>query len=147
MHLFYFRLFFILVSFSLFMADNIYIKDIMSRHLVSCSPDMGVREIAGLMKENSVGTVLVLDGNELVGIVSERDIINKVVCSGKEGFIARDIMTSNVVMGNVDMTFEDVVVMLSDKGIKKLPILDGDKVVGIITQTDILKASSIKWAL
>ena len=126
------------------------IEEFMAKDVVSCSADATIKDIANRMKGNSVGVIVITDQDKkIMGIVSERDIINKVVSAGldPDKTLAEDVMTKDVITGNPDMTDVEVASVFSEKGIKKLPIIENGKVIGIVTQTDLLKILSMKWAL
>jgi len=130
------------------LSEEIKVKDFMSTNLVVSKPDATILEISNLMNEKKVGTVLIVKDNSILGIVSERDIINRVVSKNLEisKTLASDVMTSNLVFGNPELTDVEVAKIFSDENIKKLPIKNEDNLVGIVTQTDILKLYFVKWA-
>lgn len=131
------------------MVESVKIKQIMTRKVISCKSGVSIKDAAVLMKKNSIGVLVVIDDKKLVGVISERDIINKVVTNGLDSSITKvkDVMTKKVITGNPEMTDLDVAETFAKKKIKKLPIVNNGKVVGIITQTDIMKLMSFKWAL
>ena len=131
------------------MVERINIKKVMTKKVISCSPEKTIVEAATVMNKNSIGVLVVLDKKKLVGVISERDIINKVVSKRLDitKTLVKDVMTKKVITGTPEMTDLDVARIFSTKKIKKLPILKDGKVVGIITQTDMLKLMSFKWAL
>lgn len=132
------------------MADKVLIHKIMTKKIISCSPDDTIDKVASKMEKNHIGVLVVLDATKrLVGIITERDIIKKVVSKRLSVVDTRvgSIMTRKVITGSVGMTDIEVATIFSKKHIKKLPILDKDKVVGMITQTDLMKVLSLKWAL
>ncbi|MCB9359250.1 CBS domain-containing protein [Candidatus Woesearchaeota archaeon] len=131
------------------MADRITMKTIMSKKVVSVSPEDYIMEIAAKMRRRKIGTVIVLDKEKLVGMLTERDIIGRVVAKGLHPtrIKAKDIMEKKVITGTPDMTDIEAASLFAKRKIKKLPILEKGKVVGIVTQTDIMKLLSFKWAL
>lgn len=132
------------------MTDKVMIYKIMTKKVISCSPEDTVDKVASKMVKNHIGVLVVMNGTGgLVGIVTERDIIKKVV-SKKLSVIdtkVKSVMSKNVITGELNMTDIEVATLFSKKHIKKLPILDKGKVVGMITQTDLMKVLSLKWAL
>ena len=93
------------------------------------------------MVEKSAGTALVMDGNKLVGIFSERDFIRKVYLQDKcgKGTKVSDIMSTGLSTVTADTTLESCMEMMTEKRIRHLPVLDGDRVAGVISIGDIVK--------
>lgn len=111
------------------------------KELISVSPDTGIRDAISKMAEKSVGTALVIDGNKLVGIFSERDFIRKIYLQDKcsTGMKVSDIMSAKLTTVGTDTTLESCMGTMTDKRIRHLPVLDGDQVVGIVSIGDIVK--------
>jgi len=128
-----------------FITKNLMkVRDIMSRNIVYVSPDNNIQQVADIMRDKSIGVVLILGQDErLEGMISERDIITKVVAFKLDPseIRVRDIMSRNLITGNQDMTDMEASMLMSEKSIKKLPILENGKVIGIITQTDLMKVT------
>jgi CBS domain-containing protein len=114
-----------------------------SKHhrLVSVSPDTTVLDALRLMAEKEIGAVLVLHGEQLAGIFSERDYARKVVLQGKSSkdTPVREIMTDEVVCVRPEQTIEDCMGLMTDKRIRHLPVLEHEKVVGVISIGDVVK--------
>jgi CBS domain-containing protein len=114
-----------------------------SKHhrLVSVSPDSSVLDALKLMAEKEIGAVLVLDGEHLVGIFSERDYARKVVLHGKasKDTPVKEIMTDKVVCVRPEQTIEDCMGLMTDKRIRHLPVLEHKKVVGVVSIGDVVK--------
>jgi CBS domain-containing protein len=108
----------------------------------SVTPETPVLDALRLMAERNVGAVLVCRGQELVGILSERDYARKVVLKGKSSkeTPVGDIMTSRVVYVRPDQTTEDCMALMTDKHIRHLPVLEGGQVAGVISIGDVVKA-------
>jgi len=111
------------------------------KELISVSPGTGVRDAIAKMAEKSAGTALVMDGNKLVGIFSERDFIRKVYLKDKCGNSVKvsEIMSTALTTVTADTTLESCMNLMTDKRIRHLPVLDGDRVVGIVSIGDIVK--------
>ena len=108
----------------------------------SIGPDATVYEAIKLMADKGVGALLVLEGDALAGIVSERDYARKVILlerSSRETPV-RDIMTSEVVSVLPKQTMEDCMALMTARHIRHLPVLDGGKVVGIVSIGDLVKS-------
>jgi len=109
----------------------------------SVGPDTMIYDALKLMAEKEIGALLVLDGGKLVGIMSERDYARKVILKGKSSLETpvREIMTSKVFFVRPQQTVEDCMALMTDKHIRHLPVMDGDKVVGVISIGDLVKAT------
>lgn len=111
------------------------------QNVLSVRPDTSGHDTMKLMADKNVGALLVLDGEKLVGIISERDIARKMFLQEKspKQIPTSDIMTKNVVFVRPDQTNEDCMALMTDKRIRHLPVLDGTKVVGVISIGDLVK--------
>ena len=101
-----------------------------------------VYEALKVMGEKNIGAILVIDGNDLKGILSERDYARKIVLkdkSSKETFV-HEIMESNVFSVKLSNNIEDCMELMSSKRIRHLPVLENEIVVGIISISDVVKA-------
>jgi CBS domain-containing protein len=106
----------------------------------SLSPQATVLEALHLMAEKGVGAVLVIDGDQLVGIFSERDYARRGVLMGRGVDATMDeMMTSPVLAINPDRTMEDVQAIMTDRHFRHLPVVENGKVVGLISIGDVVK--------
>ena len=107
----------------------------------SIAPDALVFEAIQLMAEKNVGALLVIKGKKLVGIFSERDYTRKVFVRGKSSKETRvdEIMSSNVTVTHPNEGVDDCLRLMTDKHIRHLPVLEGDKIVGVISIGDLVK--------
>jgi len=110
--------------------------------LMSVSPDDPVFYALQVMSDANVGALLVLDGEQLVGIFSERDYARKVILFGKASKYTpvRAIMTDKVLYVTPDRTVDECMAIMTDKHIRHLPVLDDEgKVLGIVSIGDVVK--------
>ncbi len=122
------------------MAGIVLIRDIMSKDVRVVRPDTSVKEVVATMNKFNIGSIIVVQGNRPVGIITERDILRRLVepCLAPETLTARQIMTSPVITTNEVASIEEVARLMARKKIKKLPVMNNDKIVGIVSYTDIV---------
>lgn len=108
----------------------------------SVAPDTSVYDAIKLMADKGVGALLVLQGERLVGIVSERDYARKVILRGKSSkdTPVRGIMTERVFYVRPEQSIEECMAIMTDRHIRHLPVLEGERLVGIISIGDVVKA-------
>lgn len=109
--------------------------------VVSVAPSSTVLEALKVMAEKEIGAVIVIDGEHLAGIFSERDYARKVVLQGKNSrdTPVREVMTEKVVCVRPEQTIDDCMGLMTDKRIRHLPVLDHKKVIGVISIGDVVK--------
>ena len=110
--------------------------------IISITPEATVAEAVDLMAEKGIGSLLVMQGGALCGIVTERDYARKVVISGMstENTCVADIMTADVLTTAVEKNIDECMMLMTEKRIRHLPVVDGDRVLGIISIGDLMKA-------
>ena len=105
------------------------------------TPDTCVDDAVRLMDERNVGALLVMKGDRLVGMLSERDYARKVMLRGKKSSETKvsEIMSTNVTVARPNEGVEECLRAMTDMRFRHLPVLDGDKVIGIISIGDLVK--------
>ncbi|MGD0590429.1 MAG: CBS domain-containing protein [Bacteroidota bacterium] len=108
----------------------------------STAPDTLVFDALKVMAEKNVGALLVMEGNQLKGIFSERDYARKVVLKGESShnIAIQNVMTSGVISVTPDQSIEDCMALMTGKHIRHLPVLENSKLVGLISIGDVVKA-------
>jgi CBS domain-containing protein len=112
-----------------------------------------VREVAQYMSDRRVGAVTVLDGERVAGIVSERDIMSRVVAKGltPDRTKVSEVMTRELLVASPDESYEDALRKMRQAGCRHLPLVEGDRLIGMISQRDLLqvdlsaKDEEIRW--
>ena len=115
------------------------VGELISKNLIYINSDSNTIKAAILMRENNISCLVVKEKGEFVGIVTEKDIINKVVA---EEFYPgdvkiSDIMSKDLVSISANGRIEDAVKLMRKKGVRRLIVLEDDIVIGVITETDI----------
>ena len=105
--------------------------------------DASVLEAVQLMVEKNVGSLLVTERGEVSGIVTERDYLRRVTLEGRtEEAPVREVMSSPLVIATLDTTVDECMALMSDRRIRHVPVVDGEKVVGLVSIGDLVKFKS-----
>ncbi|HWH10503.1 MAG TPA: CBS domain-containing protein [Solirubrobacteraceae bacterium] len=115
------------------------IRSVMTQSVVTASPDATVRETAALMRERNVGSVVLVDDDDRpVGLITDRDLAITVVADARDPDEAAAVLASSpVVSATVEMDVEEVAALMVRHGIRRLPVLDGERIAGMITLDDL----------
>ena len=121
------------------------VRDILDQkgnRILDIGPDEKVYDAIAKMAEFNVGALVVTKNGKLQGIISERDYRNKVILKGRtsKDTPVKDIMTSKVVCVSPDYSVDNCLALMSDKKIRHLPVLEDDKLCGVISIGDLVKA-------
>jgi CBS domain-containing protein len=108
----------------------------------SVHPDESVYDAIQKLANANIGSLIVIEDDRPVGIFTERDYARSVVLKGKSSPTTpvRDIMTTRVVYAQPDQTVEECMAVMTDKHIRHLPVLDGEKLIGMISIGDLVKS-------
>jgi len=122
---------------------EILVREVMSSRPRTGRPDMTVKEAAALMLREGVGSLVVLEEGEPVGILTERDILYKVVALGKMPARVRvaQVMSSPVITISPDSSVAVAAKRMSDLHLRRLPVVEDGKLIGMLTEKDILRLS------
>lgn len=115
------------------------VKDVMTKSVASLNPQDTVERAAQLMKEHDIGSLPVCEGERVIGIVTDRDIALRCVASGQniKAQNVRDIMTSNPVVVNSNTDVKDAARIMSERQIRRIPIVDNNNLVGMVALGDL----------
>lgn len=108
----------------------------------SVPPTATVYDALRLLAERDIGALLVIEGEKLVGILSERDYARKVILKGKSSMqtTVQEIMTSRVVVVEAQHTIDEALAIMTEKRLRHLPVMRGEMVVGVVSIGDLVKA-------
>ena len=110
----------------------------MTETVVTAPPDRTVREIAEMMRERNVGSVVLIEEQRPVGFLTDRDLTVSVLADGRDlGDHAADHASSPVITANAEMYVEEAAELMVRHGVRRLVIVDGDRLTGILTLDDI----------
>jgi CBS domain-containing protein len=126
------------------------IKDVMTKQIFSVHEDATIREVARLMRDQSIGDVLVTDADgKLYGIITDRDVVVRAVAEGRDldSVHAKEICSEHCVTLSPSSDVEEAVKLMRDKAIRRLPIVENDIAVGIVTIGDLAAQRDPRSAL
>lgn len=111
--------------------------------VVTIAPRASVFEALRLMADRDIGAVVVVDEGQVVGMLSERDYARKVILHNKSSreILVSDIMTARVVFVHPGQTLDECMALMTNKHIRHLPVLDGDRLIGVLSIGDLVKAT------
>jgi CBS domain-containing protein len=117
----------------------VQLRDVMTPNPTVCRPDATAREAAALMRDQDIGDVLVQDDGGSLGIVTDRDIVTRAVATGQDPNEVRlgDICTNDIQTVSIDTSVEDVIRLMSDKAVRRIPVCEGNKPVGVVSLGDL----------
>ena len=121
-----------------------FVKDIMKENVISIDSEMTVRDAAVKMKEKNVGCVIVTKQDSPVGIITERDFVTRIAANEKAlSTTLSEVMSSPLTVIGPEETVWEAAEIMKSKGIHKVPVQEGNKVVGIVTTTDLVEICSL----
>ncbi len=120
-----------------------FVKEVMTKNVISIDSSMTVKDAAVMMDDANVGSIIITKENIPVGILTERDFVKRVVGKFKAlSTTLSEVMSQPITVVGPDETVWDVAEVMRSKGIHKVPVQDGDKLVGIFTATDLVRICS-----
>ncbi len=110
--------------------------------ILSIAPSASVLDAIRLMADKGIGALIVMDGETMAGIVTERDYARKVILKGRSSdeTPVSDIMSTGVISTSPDQTVNICMNVMTDKRIRHLPVVEGNKVIGLVSIGDLVKA-------
>jgi CBS domain-containing protein len=124
-------------------ARDIYVEDIMTKVPVIGSPELTVKDIATLMRSWRVGSVIIIEDGRPIGIVTERDFVNKIVADDRKPseVRVREIMSTPLITVGPKVSVADAGRKMARLHLRRLPVVAGDQLVGMLTENDITRLS------
>jgi CBS domain-containing protein len=118
-----------------------HLLEIKGKDIWSISPDATVYDALRLMADKDVGALVVLQGDDLVGILSERDYARKIILHGKasKDTLVSEVMTSKLFTVHPDQTIEETMEMMTEKRVRHLPVTEENKLLGMISIGDVVR--------
>ncbi len=116
------------------------VRDVMTTRPRSVTEDTPVSEVAAVMEAEDVGAVPIVEGDELRGMVTDRDIVLRAVALGKDprGMPAREVSTSDVVSVGPDQDLSDALRIMAANQVRRLPVVDDEnRLIGVVSQADV----------
>lgn len=125
------------------MVVGIKVKDVMTKPVIKIGYNKSIREAAKVMAKNRVGSIIVVKDNKPIGIITETDMNKKIIAAGKDPkkLKVKDVMSSPILFSSPKDDIVVTVEKMKKHRIKRIPVLEKGKVVGVITNTDIARAS------
>ena len=123
----------------------VYVKEIMRSDVKTIRPDANVREVVEKMNRFGIGSIIVVQERRPVGIITERDILQKVFerCLDPNLCKAKDIMTTPTVTAKEDLTVDEAANLMATHKFRRIPIVRHNELVGIITATDLIEKNPL----
>jgi CBS domain-containing protein len=121
------------------MAPTNSIAAVMTKQPMVLESDSPVMDAARVMRDSDVGDVIVIEGGSVCGIVTDRDIVVRGIASGKDPATTRlgEICSKDVTTVSSDTPVEEAVRLMRDRAIRRLPVVDGDRPVGVVSLGDL----------
>jgi CBS domain-containing protein len=120
------------------------VQDIMKNVILSIDASMTVIDAAKMMDDASIGAVVVIQENIAIGIITERDIVRRVVAKGKSSQInVREVMSHNLVVINPSNTILELAQLMKERRIHRVPVIKDDRLIGMVTSFDLVRYCSI----
>ncbi len=114
------------------------VEEVMNKDVKTIKPDSAVKQAAEIMSKNSIGSLVVVSDSELKGIITERDVLKSVADGRPDSTLVKDIMTKDVITVQPTKDIEEAADLMTKHKIKKLPVVAGGVLVGIVTASDLI---------
>lgn len=124
-------------------AKEIPVFDLIKRSVITVDPDASIESAAFLMKQEGIGCLIVMDARDPVGMLTERDFVTKIIAEGRpyHTIKVQDIMSSPLMTISPDTSVFTAAEKMVELGVRRFPVMDESKILGVITETDLLQFS------
>ncbi|MBA2615910.1 MAG: CBS domain-containing protein [Actinobacteria bacterium] len=119
------------------------IRDVMTSNPTTCERSASVADAARVMAQEDVGPVPIVEGGRVVGIVTDRDIVVRVVAEGRDpsSTTLGEIVSSDLVTVQPDSPLSEALELMAQNQVRRIPVVEGDQLVGIVAQADVARAA------
>jgi CBS domain-containing protein len=119
------------------------IRDVMTENPTTCEPKSSIVDCAKVMAREDVGPIPIVEGNRVVGLVTDRDIVVRAVAEGRDikQTTVGDIASKDLITVTPDDDFNRALELMSQHQVRRIPVVEGDQLVGIISQADVARAA------
>jgi CBS domain-containing protein len=121
---------------------SLKIQEIMTKEVVTLDGKTTVIEAVAIMDKREISCLVIVQEESPIGIVTERDVLRRVLLEGKDPATTKvfQIMSAPLVIGDPQMSIQDAIKLMTEKNIKKLPLMENGRLVGMITLTDLARS-------
>lgn len=124
--------------------NSTFVNQVMSKNIVSANKSITIQEAAQIISKEKVGCIIVTENQKPIGILTERDFVTKIAAEGRPLFTEiSEVMSSPLITIGPEETIWEASEVMKEKLIHKLPVKEDEKIIGIVTTTDIIKISSL----
>lgn len=121
---------------------SLLVKDVMSKNVITVDSPAPVKKVAELMDKHDIGCLIVMNKGKPIGIITERDMLKRVLLQFRDPRMTRvsDIMSTPLIASHPETNLREAVRLMSERRIKKLPIVEDGLLIGLLTITDIIRS-------
>jgi len=121
---------------------SLQVKDVMVKSLVTIEAEDSIRRAAELMEKHDIGCLIVVSYGNPIGIITERDMLKKVVLQGRDPLKTKvgNIMSAPLITAQPQADIRDAVRLMNERRIKKLPVIAEGKLIGLVSLTDVMRS-------
>jgi CBS domain-containing protein len=119
------------------------IRDVMTANPTSCEPSTTIVEAAKVMAQEDVGPVPIVEGGRVVGLVTDRDLVVRVLAEGRDpnSTTIGEIASADLVTVEPDTNLDEALTLMGQNQVRRLPVVEGGQLVGIVAQADVARAA------
>jgi CBS domain-containing protein len=115
------------------------VRDVMTQRPTSVSPSQPIQEVARIMRDEDVGSLPVVDGEQVTGIVTDRDIVVRGLAEGRDvnGLTVQDVASRGVQTVEADAELDEALRVMASHQVRRVPVVEGGRLVGVLAQADV----------